>query len=308
MLPFLKLIRYKNLLMVLLTMVLTKYALIESFVERSYLSNFQFSILALSIILITAGGYIVNDVFDIESDKINKPKKVFVGEFISVNRAWKLYLLISFIGLLLGTYLSFILGYKHYSFIFVITIISLFFYSKFLKHKILIGNLLVSILVSLVIYTLYLFDFKIIPEYLLTFEEHTSSTLFLNVWFAIIIYMFFSFFTTLIREIIKDLEDINGDFAQNSKTLPIVLGRKRTISLIKFVFVVFFFLQILLFNFKVDKYSFFAYIFSSTILPLLYFIYKLWNAESKKDYSKLSQLMKIIMLFGILSMLFFKFM
>ena len=80
---FLKLIRYKNLLMVLLTMVLTKYALLHSFIRNSYSSNLEPFILFLSVLLITAGGYIINDIFDVEADKINKPDNVFIDVIIS---------------------------------------------------------------------------------------------------------------------------------------------------------------------------------------------------------------------------------
>ena len=119
MVSFLKLIRYKNLLMVLLTMVLTKYVLIESFVERSYLSNFHFSILALSVIFITAGGYVVNDIFDIETDKINKPNKVFVTKTISKKNAWYVYIILNSIGFFLGCFLSIKIQEYYYILIFL---------------------------------------------------------------------------------------------------------------------------------------------------------------------------------------------
>ena len=105
MISFLKLIRYKNLLMVALTMVLTKYALIDSYVVAAF-SNIEFSILLSSVLFITAGGYIINDIFDIEVDKINKPDKVIITQQISEKYGWIFYSILNFIGLLLGVYLS----------------------------------------------------------------------------------------------------------------------------------------------------------------------------------------------------------
>ena len=83
MVSFLKLIRYKNLFMVLLTMVLTKYALLDSLIPNIEFSHFNFFLFAISILLITAYGYTINDLFDITADQINKPKKVFINKYIS---------------------------------------------------------------------------------------------------------------------------------------------------------------------------------------------------------------------------------
>ena len=161
MISFLKLIRYKNLLMVLLTLVLTKYALTNSYISQSFLSNLQFVLLATSILCITAGGYIINDIFDVKIDKINKPDKVFIGNTISVKNAWSCYWSISIIGVVLGVFLSYDTNHTHYSFIFVFTSIMLYFYSKYFKKIAIIGNLFVSFFVGLSIYLISLFDLKL---------------------------------------------------------------------------------------------------------------------------------------------------
>lgn len=304
---FLKLIRYKNLLMVLLTMILTKYALLYSFIINSYLSHFEFSILTLSVLLITAGGYIINDIYDIKTDKINKPNKVFIDKFISIKSAWVSYFILTFIGLVLGVVLSFYKNLGYLSIIFIFTSLCLFFYSKNLKKLPLIGNFIISIFIGLVIYLVYLYDFKYIEFDKLTHKEVENSVLFLRVWIVVILFSVFAFLTTLIREIIKDIEDINGDLKIKAKTLPILVGRKRA-SHIAF----FFSSLLLLFLFFIVQFikteiSLIIYTFIFILLPLLYFMYKLWFSESKKDFSKLSSLMKVIMFFGILSMLLFKF-
>ncbi|AUC84213.1 hypothetical protein CW731_02375 [Polaribacter sp. ALD11] len=320
MISFLKLIRYKNLFMVLLTMVLTKYALLNSMlfsnisfknytlIHTTYSginsTHYQFITLTFSILLITAGGYIVNDIFDIEADKINKPTKVIIGKSISTKSAWFLYYSTSFLGLFLGCYLSFTIKNNGYCFIFLGTILLLFLYSKFLKKTLLIGNLLVAVLLGLVIFTTVLFNepksnsntiFEVISNF------GTSISLLLTT----ITYIVFSLLTTFIREIVKDIEDVNGDLKIKAKTLPILFGRKRA-SKVAFFFsaILLVFLLIVLQSLK-EKYLFLIYGIVCLLFPLLYFMHKLWSSETKKDFSTLSNLMKTIMFFGILSMLLF---
>ncbi len=297
MISFLKLIRYKNLLMVFITLVLTKYALIHSFISPSFLTDYQFIILLFSIIFITASGYIINDIFDLKADKINKPNKVYIKKTISKNSAWKSYFLMVLIGVFLGVYLSFSVNKIEYSFTFIGTAIGLFLYSKYLKKLPLIGNVFVAILIGLSIFILYLFDIK---------KINTSDNLSLER--TVCIYIIFSFLTTLIREIIKDIEDIDGDYLQKMKTLPIVIGRNRTRNIILTITLFTFVFTVVITRFLFENYKlFFWYSIIFISCPLIYFLMKLRNAKSKKEYHLLSNLMKIIMLFGILSMTLFQF-
>ncbi|QTE23234.1 geranylgeranylglycerol-phosphate geranylgeranyltransferase [Polaribacter cellanae] len=305
MIAFLKLIRYKNLLMVLLTMVLTKYAFIHSFIKNSYLSNLEFIFLTLSVLLITAGGYIINDIFDIEADKINKPNKVFVTTIISTKKAWNSYFLLNSLGFLLAIYVSISKPLYVFISIFFITIFGLFLYSKVLKKKLLIGNFIISCFIALVIYIIYLYDFKYIEFWQLTQKEQTNSILFLQIWVPVISYSFFAFLTTLIREIIKDIEDVDGDIKIKAKTLPILFGRKRASKVAFFFCCILLVFLLIVLQFIKSETIFLIYGIVFILLPFLYFMYLLIKAEKKKDFSKLSNLMKGIMLFGILSMLLF---
>ncbi len=296
---FLKLIRYKNLFMVLLTMVLTKYALMESgvFIQNFFFNNLQFTYLSSSILFITAGGYIINDIFDLRTDKINKPNKVIIDRFITTKSALKAYYIITSLGLLLG----FLMSYKWYHLgLFLVPTIVLFLYSKYFKKKMFLGNVIISLLIAYSIYLIYKYHFitQCCYEYSI-FEEPLKNTIF--------VYIIFSFITTLIREIIKDIEDINGDLKIKAKTLPIVIGRKRASHVAFFFSSILLIFLLLVLQFIRSEYLFLGYGIIFLLLPLLYFMYKLWFAETKKDFSSLSNQMKIIMLFGILSMLLFKF-
>lgn len=307
MITFLKLIRYKNLLMVLLTMVLTKYALLNSFLTNSYLSNLDFILLVLSVLLITSGGYIINDIYDIKADIINKPNKLFIDETISKNKAWKSYFILTFIGLFFGGYLSISYSLTYFSTIFLITILGLFLYSKYLKKHLIIGNFIISLFVALVIYIVYLFDFKFLEFWKLTAKESTNSVLFLQLWVVVILYASFAFLTTLIREIIKDIEDVDGDLKLKATTLPIVIGRKRASHVAFFLSCTLLLFLLFILQTLLKETIFLIYGIFFILFPLLYFMYVLWFAEKKKDFSKLSSLMKMIMFLGILSMLLFKF-
>jgi len=300
MISILHLIRYKNLLMVFLSMFLTKYFLIESFISTPLLSDIDFIILTISILLITMGGYLINDIYDIESDKINKPDKVYITTIISIKNGQFLYFLTSITGLILGFYLSVNKNLNHLSGYFIATVIILFVYTKILKKLPLIGNVIVALLVSLPIFLVYEFDHSMI----------SIKDIFDNLFLSIIIffYLLFAFLTTLIREIIKDLQDIKGDNKFKLKTLPIMIGKKRTINFLIFLS---FLLQLLLLlvlidSFKNDQYLILFFLITLSLL-VAYLIYKLRVPFKNNQYQLLSSLMKIIMLVGVLSMTVFKF-
>ena len=286
--------------MVFLSMFLTKYFLIESFISTPLLSDIDFIILTTSILLITMGGYLINDIYDIESDKINKPGKVYISTIISIKSGLFLYFLTSITGLILGFYLSINKNLNHLSGFFIVTVILLFIYTKILKKLPLIGNIIVALLVSLPIFLVYEFDHSMI----------SIKDIFDNLFLSIIIffYLLFAFLTTLIREIIKDLQDIKGDNKFKLKTLPIMIGNKRTINFVVFLS---FLLQLILLLVLIDSFKndyYLILIFSITLsLLVAYLIYKLRVPFKNNPYQLLSSLMKIIMLVGVLSMTIFKF-
>ena len=286
--------------MVFLSMFLTKYFLIESFISTPLLSDIDFIILTTSILLITMGGYLINDIYDIESDKINKPGKVYISTIISIKSGLFLYFLTSITGLILGFYLSINKNLNHLSGFFIVTVILLFIYTKILKKLPLIGNIIVALLVSLPIFLVYEFDHSMI----------SIKDIFDNLFLSIIIffYLLFAFLTTLIREIIKDLQDIKGDNKFKLKTLPIMIGNKRTVNFVVFLS---FLLQLLLLLVLIDSFKndyYLILIFSITLsLLVAYLIYKLRVPFKNNPYQLLSSLMKIIMLVGVLSMTIFKF-
>lgn len=308
MIAFLKLIRYKNLLMVLLTMFLTKYALIKAFLNSSFLSYIDFIIFSLAVLFITAGGYIINDIHDVVTDNINKPNKVIVGKTISLKNAGLLYKIVTVIGLGLGIFISIYKSLPFYSLFFFTVVIALYLYSKYLQKTVLIGNLLIASLCSLSIYLVYIFDFRV-----------DSNTLYRPVniddidgiqmeWMIIFFYILFSFMTTLIREIIKDIEDINGDYNENYKTLPIVYGKRRTRNIcigltFSLIFMLFLFISIV----NALKMNMLLILLLAVVLLIISFLFSIWNSKTQQEFRKASNIMKTVMLLGIMSMALFIF-
>ena len=304
---FLKLVRYPNLLMVLATLILTKYALVHSFVPVSILNDFDFILLASSILFITAGGYVINDVCDIETDTVNKPNKVLVGKSIPVETAYKTYRFLTFFGVVLGVFASYHKGVISYSLLFTGIAISLYVYAKFLKRTPLFGNFLVAFCVSFIILILLLFERPdVLPKSLFSVFQQLFTSI--EITTAGTIYIIFSFLSTLIRELVKDIEDMNGDHAQKMRTLPLVIGAQRAnrfVLLLTLILVVF---LIYVLKTELINYPYFlAYTVLLVLVPLLYFMYKLQMAKTTVHYHHLSSLLKLIMVLGIASMLFFNF-
>lgn len=293
---FLNLIRYKNLLIILLTIVLTKYALINTITPSSYIANFNFFLFVISILLITASGNLINDIFDIEADLINKPKKTIVSKRIPVSIAWKYYWILSVLGLLLAVYSLYNLNSLKYIFIHLFSWVLLFLYTKFFKPIAILGNVLIAILCALTILYTYIIHLNVINT-----NEKFNYFLFYLVSF----YTYFALLTTLIREIIKDIIDIKGDNKVNVKTLPIVLGRDRAKNITIIVTIFLLVTLITAYIFVIPFISLLVYFQIFITIPLLYFLYKLLKASSKKEYVFLSAFIKVIMLMGILSMLLF---
>ncbi|MEZ4796527.1 MAG: geranylgeranylglycerol-phosphate geranylgeranyltransferase [Flavobacteriaceae bacterium] len=302
MIQLLKLIRWKNLLLIALVQFLIKYALLEQFeVVRFTLNDFGFSLLVLATLCIAAAGNIINDIYDVETDLVNKPNKVIVGKSISEKTAFNLYIIFTVVGVGLGFYISNLVGRSGFSAIFVIISALLYIYATYLKQTTLIGNILVSFLVAMSLIIVGLFE--LLP--VITEQNRETQLTFFKIIFD---YSIFAFMINLLREIVKDIEDINGDYKVEMKTLPIVIGRERALKVVfGLAFIPLFAIAYYVVTFLYKHYIAVGYFLIFVIAPLLYFIIKSFSAETKKDIGFLSVLLKFIMLFGILSILLYPF-
>ena len=146
---FLTLIRWKNLILIALVQLLIKYALFEPFDVAITLNGLGFSLLILTTLCLAAAGNIINDIYDVDTDLVNKPEQVVVGKTISEKAAYNLFFAFNIIGVGVGFYLAHAIGKSPFFAIFVIISASLYIYASYLKQMPLIGNIVISALVAL---------------------------------------------------------------------------------------------------------------------------------------------------------------
>ena len=222
---YLKLIRFQNLVMLALMQLIFRYGFLELQNIPLALADWQYILLVLATVCIAAGGYIINNIFDVETDTENKPENVIVGKFISETKAYNLYIGFTVIGVAMGFYLSNVIDKPSFASIFIIIAATLYFYATSLKQSLLIGNFIVALLLSFSVIIIGIFDL-----YPITNEENRPV---MGLLFGILLdYAIFAFIINFIREIVKDLQDIEGDLNQGMNTLPIAFGVKQTAKLV----------------------------------------------------------------------------
>jgi 4-hydroxybenzoate polyprenyltransferase len=301
MISFLNLIRWKNLLMIATAQLLIKYALFDSFGIKTSLDTLGITLLILATVCIAAAGNIINDIYDVETDFINKPEKLIIGKTISEKTAYNLFITFNVIGVGIGFYVSNHVGKSAFFSLFVIISALLYVYASYLKQILIIGNIIISILVALSILIVGIFE--LMPS--ITPQNRQFQLTFLKIIFD---YALFAFMINLLREIAKDIEDIDGDYKAGMSTLPIVLGRKRTSNtLFILTFIPLFTIIYYVVNSLYKKPIVVGYFLLFIIGPLIYICIKSFNAESKNDYHQISSMLKLVMLFGILSLLLYKY-
>jgi 4-hydroxybenzoate polyprenyltransferase len=300
-LPFLKLVRPFNLLMIIFTQVLVKYFLFEPFGIDTTLSNFSFSLLVFSMICLAAAGNIINDLHDTATDKVNKPQKMLIGIKISEKVAWNWFIALNILGVGIGFYLSNLVGKPSFVALFIIPSAFLYFYATQIKGTVLVGNLVVSVMVAMIIVMVGIFD--LVPA--ITSENLTTQ----KVMFSILVdYAIFAFLVNFLREIVKDQEDITGDYNAGYKTLPVLLGRSRTnfiifaIALLPLIGILYY-----LYTYLYESRAAMLYVMIAVVAPLLYFMVKIVGAGNKKEFHHLSLVLKIVLAAGIFSIGLYKY-
>lgn len=307
---FFRLIRWPNLLFIALTQSLFYFCiLIPSFyqgipVHENILNTEFFILLSFSSVLIAAAGYIINDYFDLDIDRINKPGRVVVEKIIK--RRWAIiwHWILSGIGILIGFYLSWKLRNIFIGPSNLLCVLLLWFYSTTFKKKLLIGNVLISLLTAWVIGVLYLCEFRL--HRFVNPEFHGALS---RVYKFAVVYASFAFVISLVREVIKDMEDMEGDARYGCRTMPVVWGLNAakffcfcwlTVLVAALIFIQFYVLQ---FGWWITI----GYTCFLVIYPILRVMKKLSVASDTEQFRQLSRWIKSIMMTGILSMIFLKY-
>lgn len=302
---FFRLIRWPNLIVISITQLMFYFIIFRKVyllsgepVRQIQLQPGLFFLLLLSSLLIAAGGYIINDYLDTDIDAINKPSKVIIGRHMSQSKAILFYILFTLSGIFISAWVSYRL--QNFGIVLMNSLASflLLFYSTTLKRKLLAGNIIISLLTAWVIMVL------VLAEYPPGLPSDQKWNLLLK---YSVIYSAFAFLLTMVREIIKDMEDVKGDAILGCKTLPIVWGT-RTARIIPGILIVILSTGVafICINLFISGWWYPGiYGILTVILPLGYILKKLLHATSPDEYHKLSNQVKVVMLAGIFSMFFF---
>ncbi|MBL7863449.1 MAG: geranylgeranylglycerol-phosphate geranylgeranyltransferase [Cyclobacteriaceae bacterium] len=261
----------------LMIIALAQYAAASLLISPDTWKDPRLALLVLSTVIIAAGGYSINDYYDIKIDLINKPDRVIVGKILSRRFVLLLHTVCSVSGVMIGFVLDWRIG--------IVNFLSAFFlwwYSNALKRLPFSGNFIVALLTGMAVIVVNMLYPPMVAV----------------AW----VYALFAFFMTLIREIIKDMEDLKGDDTFGCKTLPIIWGIRGS-KLFVYLLLVIFFLAVIAIHMWVKQLPV-PYFLGCLFLPMGIMIAWLIRADTKKDFHLLSQFCKIIMLVGIFSMAF----
>ncbi len=307
----LQLVRWPNLLFIFLTQTLFYYCVFNSLVDTKQ-KNFVvekgklFFMLVLASVLIAAAGYIINDYFDVQIDAINKPYRVIVDR--KLNRRWAIlfHLLFSVAGVAISFYIS----YKTGNSIIIIVnsgcVVLLWFYSTWFKKSLLVGNVVISLLTAWVTIVVYFFVGGRLVYYY-GWQNSIQPFDIRKLFIVTLSYSSFAFILSLIREVVKDIEDMPGDAKHGCRTMPIIWGVPAakiysgvwlTVVIAALGIILFYMLQT---GWRAGS----VYILIFIIIPLMYILRDLKRAKSTADYHNISNSIKFVMMAGILSMLFF---
>jgi 4-hydroxybenzoate polyprenyltransferase len=303
---FLRLIRLPNLAFIALAQLLFYHGVILR--QRALnphadylLDEHLLSIIMLASFLIAAGGYVINDYFDINIDSINRPLTQVVERVIKRRWAMVWHIFLSVAGLILSMIVSKRLGNPLPAIFNLVAVVLLWFYSTDFKRKLLIGNVIISLLTSWVVLILYVAE----AGFSLYTGNENQTAYVADIYKAGILFGGFAFISSLVREAVKDLEDMEGDARYNCRTMPIAWGVRSakiyiSVWLIVFVCALFSLSVYFVLHGRVVLPSF---LMLTVTFPATYVLLKLEGAHTQRDYKRLSRLIKVFMLTGTCSML-----
>lgn len=306
---FLKASRWKNLLIIALTMVFLRYLILQPILRLVQLElairDWEFALIVLSTLLIAAGGNIINDYFDLKIDRINKPDKIIVGRYIKRRVAMASHVVLNTLGFLIGLFIGIRLGMWQLCFLQLFGTIALWYYSTELKYMFLWGNVAIALCVALAPLAVGIYE---IPALIDAYQYYAKGEaeqvyqfgkLIYGLFYWVLGFTAFAFLATLSREIVKDIADMEGDRAFGCRTMPIVLGIQRT-KIVVLVVNLLVFLSILVIQqfFLPDLYSLLYVLL--VLLPITVIeLYLLMKAQETKEFNRARTMGKLFVVAGI---------
>lgn len=271
-------VRGYNILVIILAQYLASIFIIapDHLGGKEILFNQNLFLIVLASALSIASGYIINNFYDSEKDLINRPNKTYIDNYVSQKTKLATYFVLNFICVIIASYVAFqaVLFFSAYIF-------AIWLYSHKLKKIPILGNISAA--------TLAITPFFAVFVYFRNFD------------LVIFVHAMFLFLVLVIRELVKDLENLRGDFAQDYPTLPVTYGEQTAkLAISALVFLTFVPVVILLQKFEIG-YMDFYFVFTTILLVL--FLYFLWISKSKSQYLWLHNLLKFIIVFGVFCIL-----
>jgi len=308
----LNLIRWINLLYIILTQVLLQVCVVYPFYNHlSSLSGiklspvlrpWEFILVIAATIAIAAAGYMINDYFDIKMDEINKPARIIIDRGISRRQVILGHSFLNIFGVLSGIYLAWKVDILPIGLFQLSAFLLLWYYSTTFKKQFFTGNFVIAFLTALVVLSVLSYEavhlrgfYRVYPEEVMVLLAIFGS------------YSFFSFWTTLLRELIKDIEDVEGDAQGGCRTIPIVCGIMVSKSLVSAYVLVLIVALIagIVFLLRISAYTAAGWIALFIVLPSLGVVWLTVEAEQPLQYRRAGNLVKLIMLAGLLFLLYF---
>jgi 4-hydroxybenzoate polyprenyltransferase len=310
---FFNLIRWKSVILCIIALFIVRVFLIDSFYQAlaggvvSPISNFEYFIFCLSILLIVIASVLINEYFDQDIDKINRAEKDnFIGRFISDKKVLNLFYILSIVGVLIGYVIGYLNGFLHFGSLLIAFVFISYFYSLKYKRQFVVGNLAVAFLYSMIIFLPVLFELfsllKVYPDvFRILVLPLKTQLLPITLLFTAI-----TFVLTFIREVIGDMQDEEGDREGGCRSIPIVLGERKAKKIVQIVSVI----AILLIGVVLSRYENYTSMIIAALIvyvPIIFFMRELRKAKAAQDYGFLSDLLKMVYVSCLFAVTMLKF-
>lgn len=310
---FFNLIRWKSVILCIIALFIVRVFLIDSFYQAlaggvvSPISNFEYFIFCLSILLIVIASVLINEYFDQDIDKINRAEKDnFIGRFISDKKVLNLFYILSIVGVLIGYVIGYLNGFLHFGSLLIAFVFISYFYSLKYKRQFVVGNLAVAFIYSMIIFLPVLFELfsllKVYPDvFRILVLPLKTQLLPITLLFTAI-----TFVLTFIREVIGDMQDEEGDREGGCRSIPIVLGERKAKKIVQIVSVI----AILLIGVVLSRYENYTSMIIAALIvyvPIIFFMRELRKAKAVQDYGFLSDLLKMVYVSCLFAVTMLKF-
>lgn len=244
---------------------------------RSIIFDIDLLFIVVATVCVVAAGYTINNFYDVKVDRINRPLKTGIDNYVKQSTRLKLYFTLNFFGFFFG----YLISWKAAMF-FAVYIFSIWFYSHKLKRHPFTGLITATVLTILPFFAIFVY------------YKNFSKIIFVHAIFLFLIIM--------IRELVKDLENLKGAIANNYKTFTVTYGENTTKKLSFGILFLTLFPVVVLFSYP--ELSYMRYYFYLALVTLLYVAFYLYKATEKKDFRHLHNILKLLLLIGVLSLVF----